>query len=61
MPGGAPIDCAHPLKPHRMKNATKVTAPMVPVNVCVNPKMPISRLATADTKSPVAMKRRMLQ
>ena len=50
--GGAPIDCAQPLRPH-------ITA--VGMTDWARPSTPISAFAEAETTRPVAMKRLMLQ
>ena len=59
MAGGAPMDCAHPLSPHMTANATNITA--VGTTEWASPNSPIRAFATAETMSPVAMKRLMLQ
>ena len=57
--GGAPMDCAHPFRPHITANEMKMTA--VGITECATPSAPMCMFATADTISPVAMKRLMLQ
>ena len=58
--GGAPIDCDHPLTPHITAKAMKsVILPTMPPPLA-KPSAPTSRLATAETHSPAAMKRLML-
>ena len=59
MAGGAPMDCAHPFRPHITANATNITA--VGTTECASPMSPIRALAAAETMGPVAMKRLMLQ
>ena len=59
MAGGAPMDCAHPFSPHMMANAANITA--VGTTECASPSSPIRAFAAAETMSPVAMKRLMLQ
>lgn len=53
------MDCAQPFRPHITANEMKMTA--VGITECATPSAPMSMFATADTISPVAMKRLMLQ
>lgn len=53
------MDCAHPLSPHMTANATNIT--VVGTTEWANPNSPIRAFAAAETMSPVAMKRLMLQ
>ncbi len=59
MAGGAPIDCAQPLKHHIMAKHVHITAPGMALEAM--PIMPMKALAKADMIRPVAMKRLMLQ
>ena len=59
MAGGAPMDCAHPFSPHMTANAANITAEGT--MECASPSNPIRAFAAAETMSPVAMKRLMLQ
>ena len=59
MAGAAPIDCDQPLNAHITAKEMKMTA--VGMTLCINPNTPIRALAAAETISPVAIKRFMLQ
>ena len=61
VPGGDPMDWAHPFTPHRRAKDTSITTEPMPSGPCSRPMIPSTRLMTADTPSPQAMKRRMLQ
>ena len=61
VPGGEPMDWTQPLTPHRRANATSIATEPIPSGPCSRPRMPSTRLMTADMPSPQAMNRRMLQ
>ena len=60
--GGAPIDCAQPFAPQKTEKSTNRTTPPATETIgCTSPKIPISKLRIADSPSPKAMKRLILQ
>ena len=61
VPGGEPMLCAQPLRPHSTTNSSiTVTEPTASVP-CKSPSAPSSKFIRADTPMPAAIKRRMLQ
>ena len=61
VPGGEPMLCAQPFRPHSTINSRRtVTDPTASVP-CKSPSAPSSKFIRADIPMPAAIKRRMLQ